>query len=188
MPPKRPLNPHERKVKKRKNELIHKAQVKRKYHKQIQKDNFDQDTPDYVKEIFGERTIDDEGNIVEYNNGQKSAPSKTDQDDRVFYLDESSSDESDEEDKGKAKKKKTEKTRKPNPFKSEIQQKEQRIKSVQEEQKRRQRERDDREYEKRKYYKQRERERGRLMSKTKKGQPNMAAQVDHLLSKIQKGL
>lgn len=38
-------------VKKRKNELIHKAQVKRKYHKQIQKDNFDQDTPDYVKEV-----------------------------------------------------------------------------------------------------------------------------------------
>lgn len=78
--------------------------------------------------------------------------------------------------------------RKPNPFKAQIQEKEQRLKSIQDERKRRQRERDDREYEKRKYYKQRERERGRLMSKTKKGQPNMAAQVDHLLSKIQKGL
>ena len=78
--------------------------------------------------------------------------------------------------------------RKPNPFKSQIQQKEQRVKSIEDERKRRQQERDEREYEKRKYYKQRERERGRLMSKTKKGQPNMAAQVDHLLNKIQKGI
>ncbi|CAO3685150.1 unnamed protein product [Rhizopus stolonifer] len=71
MPPKssrKPLNALQRKQLKRKQDLIHKATVKSQYYKTLNKQ--DDDTPDYVKDIFGaqEKTIDKDGNVVELEN------------------------------------------------------------------------------------------------------------------------
>ncbi|KAF9165301.1 hypothetical protein BGX21_001639 [Mortierella sp. AD011] len=51
-------------AKKLKAELIHKAKVKKEYAKVLTKE--EENTPEFYKKIFGEKTIDDEGNIVAY--------------------------------------------------------------------------------------------------------------------------
>lgn len=130
-------------VKKKKQELVHKLAVKSKYYKELAKNDPIANAPEYVKKvlyswyknqkvwllrrykIFGERTIDDEGNIVAYKPEEEeklaSAEAETHDnkkkrridEDRVYDLDEPSSssseeedDESEEESKGKAKGKK----------------------------------------------------------------------------------
>ncbi|KAF9912979.1 hypothetical protein BX616_010193 [Lobosporangium transversale] len=55
-------------AKKLKAELIHKAKVKKEYAKVLKQE--EQNTPEFYKKIFGEKTIDDEGNVVAYNSGQ----------------------------------------------------------------------------------------------------------------------
>ncbi|KAI9317259.1 hypothetical protein BX666DRAFT_1857674 [Dichotomocladium elegans] len=178
MPPKRPLNPLERKVKKKKSELIQKAKIKGRYYKSIKKDNFSEDAPSYVKEIFSERTIDDEGNVVEYNSGKndnKSTKKNHDNDDREYYLNDTDSDED-----GNNKPRK----HKPNPFKAQIEERDMKRKLTNEEREERQRQREEAEKAKKKYYKQRGQERGKMLSRTRKGQVKMAVEMDNLLNKI----
>ncbi|KAI8148814.1 hypothetical protein BJV82DRAFT_505936 [Fennellomyces sp. T-0311] len=191
MPPKfqkkggRPLNPLERKVKKRKHELIHKATVKKQYYKTIEKDNPQDDTPDYVKEIFGERTIDDDGNIVAYNSGKNDTPKE--EEERVHYLgDESSDEEEEEDDNGKKKRKTHDKQHKPNPFKAQLDERDRKRRLTKEEREKRDREFAEQAKDRQKYYNKRRRERSQMLAKNAKGQPKMARQMDNLLEKIQK--
>ncbi|KAI9275615.1 hypothetical protein BDA99DRAFT_495963 [Phascolomyces articulosus] len=206
MPPKgqkrggRPLNPLERKVRKRKHELIHKATVKKQYYKSIEKENPQDDTPDYVKEIFGERTIDEDGNVVAYDSGKKdSAFEEEKEQDRVYYLDDASSsdeeeddeEEDDDDDKGKRSKKKSKmnsesKQHKPNPFKSQIDDRNKARKLTQEQRDKRDRDFAQQAKDRQQYYSKRRRERSQMLAKNSKGQPKMAKQMDHLLEKIQK--
>ncbi|KAG1145774.1 hypothetical protein G6F37_005265 [Rhizopus arrhizus] len=183
MPPKKarkPLNPLQRKQLKRKKELIHKATVKSQYYKALKKD--DDDTPDYVKEIFGaqERTIDKNGNVVEL---EKTV------DDEEFDM-ESEEEESEEEDTSKNKRQRmidaAAKQHKPNPFKAEIEERERRKKESEEEKKARAEQYKKQKEERHTYYKDRSDKRRKMLAKTKSGQPKMAARMDVLLEKIQK--
>ncbi|KAI8077322.1 uncharacterized protein B0P05DRAFT_579677 [Gilbertella persicaria] len=184
MPPKsqvkkhaKPLTPLQRKQKKRKYELIHKAQVKSRYYKELDKDD-DESTPDYVKEastifILFKRTIDKDGNVVEL---------EKEQDEQEFDLDQSSSSEEEEEEE------QVQKRQKPNPFKSQIEERERtKQQLVQDKQERQKRIAESKEG-KKKYYKERKEQRGKMLARTKRGQPNMAAQMDVLLNKIQKNM
>ncbi|KAF9197592.1 hypothetical protein BGZ49_001892 [Haplosporangium sp. Z 27] len=56
-------------AKKLKADLIHKAKVKKEYAKVLSKE--EENTPEFYKKIFGEKTIDDEGNIVAYNDNKE---------------------------------------------------------------------------------------------------------------------
>ncbi|KAF9185780.1 hypothetical protein BGZ50_002864 [Haplosporangium sp. Z 11] len=77
-------------AKKLKAELIHKAKVKKEFAKVLKKE--EDNTPEFYKKIFGERTIDDNGNIVEYktDDGQQEQDDdqKEDEDDEMSGSDE----------------------------------------------------------------------------------------------------
>ncbi|KAG0207995.1 hypothetical protein BGX28_000939 [Mortierella sp. GBA30] len=82
-------------AKKLKAELIHKAKVKKEYAKVLKQE--EDNTPEFYKKIFGEKTIDDEGNIVEYKNADKD--DQEDQDNEEDEeMGESESDEDEDED------------------------------------------------------------------------------------------
>lgn len=193
--PRKPLTPLQRKQKKRKYELIHKATVKSQYYKDLNKEK-DDDTPDYVKEIFGapERTIDKDGNVVELEK-----PVEEDEEE-VFDLDEESSSEEEEEDdddndeekqrlnKRQKRLEAMAKIPKPNPFKSQIEERERRKKESLDEKKERQQKQKEQHKARKAYYKDRSEQRTKMLARTKKGQPKMASQMDVLLSKIQKNM
>ncbi|KAI9010918.1 hypothetical protein CLU79DRAFT_722695 [Phycomyces nitens] len=174
--------------KKKKQQLIQKATVKAQYYKTLAKEKPDLDAPDYVKEIFAEKTIDEDGNVVEYDNGTKRKP---EEEERVYDLDEESSseeEEEEEEDKPRKKQKKDAepKQHKPNPFKSQLQvqkkTKEEAIKAREEKQKM---------YEEKNkaranYYRERNQVRGKMLARNKRGQPNLATQMNVLLDKLEK--
>ncbi|KAI8377472.1 uncharacterized protein BYT42DRAFT_546168 [Radiomyces spectabilis] len=202
---KKPLTSLDRKAKKKKAELIHKATVKSQYYKTIAKEKDVLEAPDYVKEIFGERTIDDQGNVVEYEaaKGVKRKAKATDdvkEDEKVFYLDESSSseEEDDEQEQGKAKQKKDVKGKgkqekknenkrsKPNPFKEQMERREKERQEALQKRAEREEEYQAKNKARKQYYKERNRERGKMLAKNSKGQPNMATQMEILLGKIKK--
>ncbi|KAG1211399.1 hypothetical protein G6F68_008451 [Rhizopus microsporus] len=158
MPPKKhrkPLTPLQRKQIKRKRELIHKATVKSQYYKELnqQKD----DTPDYVKEVFGmqERTIDENGNVVELHKPE------------------------DEKEQGK-------RQNKPNPFKSRMEESLKRKRESEQERREKEEKLKEQKEQRHAYYKERSEKRRKMLSKTKRGQPKMAARMDVLLEKIEK--
>ncbi|KAI7869389.1 hypothetical protein BDF14DRAFT_1784511 [Spinellus fusiger] len=199
----KPLTSLEKLKKKKKEQLIHKAVVKSNYHKTLSKEKADLDVPDYVKEIFSEKTIDDDGNIVDYatqkgtkrplnppQQQQHQSKKKKMEEDRVYDLEEDSSSEEEEEEtvtqKGKKQKSTVPKHNKPNPFKSQLAEqkksKEEAIKAKEEKQK---------EYEAKNkarahYYKERNQVRGKMLAKNSRGQPNLATQMSVLLDKLQK--
>ncbi|KAG2202463.1 hypothetical protein INT47_013079 [Mucor saturninus] len=194
--PRKPLTPLQRKQQKRKYELIHKATVKSQYYKTLNKDaEAGEDTPDYVKEIFGtpERTIDKDGNVVELER------ENVEEEDQVFDLDEESSSEEEEDEKddneetqrlNKRQKRLEAMTRlpKPNPFKTQLQVREKRKLDSQQEKEERQKSFKEAKKARVEYYKGRSEERTKMLAKTKKGQPKMASQMDVLLGKIQKSM
>ncbi|CEP11486.1 hypothetical protein [Parasitella parasitica] len=164
---------------KRKYDLIHKAQVKSQYYKELNK-NTNDDTPDYVKEIFGaERTIDKDGNVVELE-----------RDEQEEHLDPSSSEEecednNDNDDKSR-REQKSAKSSKPNPFKVQLEERQRlRKESLNEKEERQKKYRQEKKA-RLSYYKGRSQERSKMLARTKKGQPKMASQMDVLLEKIQK--
>ncbi|KAI9477900.1 MAG: hypothetical protein EXX96DRAFT_568634 [Benjaminiella poitrasii] len=166
---KKPLTSLQRKQIKKKRELIHKAQVKSQYYKT--KDPKD-DAPDYVKEIFAaERTIDKDGNVVEL------ATDSFEPEQEEISLD----DPSDNDDTAK-----TRAPLKPNPFKSQLEDRERLRKETEEEKKERLRLLEAKKKETKAYYRKRRDQRGKMLARTKTGQLNMAAQMDVLLEKIQK--
>ncbi|KAI9265307.1 hypothetical protein EDC94DRAFT_604483 [Helicostylum pulchrum] len=204
MPPKpqvkkhrKPLTPLQRKQQKRKYELIHKATVKSQYYKTLNKETDADEAPDYVKEIFGaaERTIDSNGNVVELKNEEEEQEEQEE-----FDLDEESSSEEEEsggeeeEDDDKKLNKRQKRleamTRlpKPNPFKTQLEERERRKKESEEEKKDRQKKIQEEKKARMKYFKDRKEERSKMLAKTKKGQPKMASQMDVLLQKIQKSM
>lgn len=156
---------------KRKRELIHKATVKSQYYKELnqQKD----DTPDYVKEVktktkrekvgtqimqvFGmqERTIDENGNVVELHKPE------------------------DEKEQGK-------RQNKPNPFKSQMEESLKRKRESEQERREKEEKLKEQKEQRHAYYKERSEKRRKMLSKTKRGQPKMAARMDVLLEKIEK--
>ncbi|KAI8983620.1 hypothetical protein BDB01DRAFT_791471 [Pilobolus umbonatus] len=173
MPPKvekkkhrKPLTPLQRKQQKKKYELIHKSKVKSQYYKTLEKEK-DMETPDYVKEIFGEETP------------KKLSKPKEEEKEYDLSEDSSSSEEEEEEEEGH-------KRHKPNPFKHQLEEREKRQKETEEQKKERLRLAEEKKQERSKYYKERSEIRGKMLSKTKKGQPNMSAQMDVLLQRIQK--
>ncbi|KAG0185650.1 hypothetical protein DFQ28_009030 [Apophysomyces sp. BC1034] len=187
-------------VQKKKHDLIHKATVKGQYYKTLAKEDQDLATPDYVKEIFGERTIDEDGNVVKYQNGTKdnkdNKSSKGNKrkvesdDDRVFDLDNPSSDEEEEEapkrKKSQPKDDEASKRHKPNPFKAQLDVRKLAKEELQKERAEKQRKFEEQKKAKEEYLRGRRRERSKMLAKNKKGQPNMATQMDVLLEKIKK--
>ncbi|KAI9356596.1 hypothetical protein BD770DRAFT_411139 [Pilaira anomala] len=200
MPPKpqpkkhrKPLTPLQRKQQKRKYELIHKATVKSQYYKTLNKEKDADDTPDYVKDIFGapERTIDNNGNVVELKKEEVE-----EEEEEEFDLDQESSEE-EEEEEGEEKQRLNKRQKrieamsklpKPNPFKSQLDERERRKKESEEEKKERQKKIKEENEARKKYFKDRKEERSKMLAKTKRGQPKMASQMDVLLAKIQKNM
>ncbi|KAL0136386.1 hypothetical protein V8B55DRAFT_1590298 [Mucor lusitanicus] len=173
--PRKPLTPLQRKQQKRKYDLIHKAQVKSQYYKELNKDSKD-DTPDYVKEIFGaERTIDKDGNVIELEREHV----EEEEEEEEFDLDKSSSEDEEEEsdnEEPSRKKQRSTKALKPNPFKAQLEEREKLKKESLRKKARKE------------YYKERSEQRSKMLARTKKGQPKMASQMDVLLQKIQKSM
>ncbi|KAF9947951.1 hypothetical protein BGZ70_002430 [Mortierella alpina] len=198
-------------AKKLKAELIHKAKVKKDYAKVLKQE--EDNTPEFYKKIFGERTIDDDGNIVEYKNADGE-----DQDDQEGELDEEMSgseedeemedsgleEEQAEEEEAEAPSKKTKgktaeavsskpgkqedgtfkRAPKPNPFKAAIEKREAEKKAIQEARDRAQRARADAKKGRDAYYANREKTTQRMREKTPKGQPVLANQIKMMLGKI----
>ncbi|KAI8636907.1 hypothetical protein BD408DRAFT_425390 [Parasitella parasitica] len=193
--PRKPLTALQRKQQKRKYDLIHKAQVKSEYYKELNK-NTNDSTPDYVKEIFGaERTIDKDGNVVELKRNQDE------EQEQEFDLDKSSSDEEDNEDdeddkddegsdsgEKSRKMQRSAKSLKPNPFKAQLEEREKLKKESLNEREERQMKYKQEKKARISYYKERSQQRSKMLARTKKGQPKMASQMDVLLEKIQKNM
>ncbi|SAM09339.1 hypothetical protein [Absidia glauca] len=184
----KPLTSLERRAKKKKQELIHKMSVKSQYYKSLAKEHGD-DTPDYVKQVF-ERTIDEDGNVVEYESGTTKRKATEEKDEeRVFDLDQEQSSDEDEDScgqKSKKQKKDDTKVHKPNPFKAQLEEQQTRKRLTQEERVARQQEREAKLGERKRYYQHRNKERGKMLAKNKKGQPNLATQMEILIGRIKK--
>ncbi|KAL1917335.1 uncharacterized protein VTP21DRAFT_4991 [Calcarisporiella thermophila] len=179
-----------------KQQLIHKAKVKREFYKSLKQDDEFLKTPDFYKEIFSEKTIDDDGNVVEYRrenaNDKTALDSKAEGsgDEEVVLSDEDKEEEEEElkAAKGskntKSKPSKDNKSSKPNPFKQAIMERE---KKIAEEREKREAARLEREKVARgraRYYAQRKKNREVHTAKTSRGQPKLGNQIQHLLNKI----
>ncbi|KAG1470780.1 hypothetical protein G6F56_002485 [Rhizopus delemar] len=183
MPPKssrKPLTALQRKQLKRKQDLIHKATVKSQYYKTLNKQ--DDDTPDYVKDIFGaqEKTIDKDGNVVElersFNEEELDESEESDQES-----------DQDENRKNKRQQRIDALSKKPNPFKSQMAESEKRKRETAQEKEERNKEYKKKKEERHVYYKDRSEKRRQMLAKTKTGQPKMAARMNVLLEQIEKG-
>ncbi|KAF7720784.1 hypothetical protein EC973_006086 [Apophysomyces ossiformis] len=190
---KKPLNPLQRKLQKKKHELIHKATVKGQYYKTLAKEDQDLNTPDYVKEIFGERTIDEDGNVVKYQDSTQGDKEETKpEDDHVYDLDNPSSDEESKEEETSSKRKRTkqkdevQKRHKPNPFKAQLDTRKKAKEELEKEREEKRKMIEEKIKAKEEYMRHRRRERSKMLAKNRKGQPNMATQMDVLLEKIKK--
>ncbi|KAI8061605.1 hypothetical protein BC940DRAFT_310234 [Gongronella butleri] len=180
MPPKsftqkKSLTPLERKMKKRKQDIIHKAKVKSQYYKDLASE-YAADTPDYVKEIF-ERTIDEDGNVVEFGDGQAKIPST---DERKRKAVEHGDDGSDSDDDASAK------THKPNPFRSQLEEQDKRRRAGQDMKKERHAKVEQEKADRKRYFQHRNKQRGKMLAKHKNGQPNLATQMSIMLGRIEK--
>lgn len=103
---------------------------------------------------------------------------------------ESSSEEEEEDEISSKRQKRDEQMRqaKPNPFKSQLEERE-RLKSESLADKKERQNKFKQEKKARiNYYKERNEQRGKMLARTKKGQPKMASQMDVLLQKIQKDM
>ncbi|KAF9947949.1 hypothetical protein BGZ72_010117 [Mortierella alpina] len=198
-------------AKKLKAELIHKAKVKKDYAKVLKQE--EDNTPEFYKKIFGERTIDDEGNVIEYKNaeGEDQDDEENDQDEDMTGSEEDeemegsgSDEEQEEQEEEEASSKKTKgkkaeavptkpgkqedgtfkRAPKPNPFKAAIEKREAEKKAIQEARDRAQRARADAKKGRDAYYANREKTTQRMREKTSKGQPVLANQIKMMLGKI----
>ncbi|KAF9109826.1 hypothetical protein BGX27_007143 [Mortierella sp. AM989] len=199
-------------AKKLKAELIHKAKVKKDYAKVLSQE--EENTPEFYKKIFGEKTIDDEGNIIAYKGeGQEDENGDEDQEDEEMSGSEedeemqgsgSDSEEEEEEEKpsknSKGKKGAAEskaqskpgkqedgtfkRAPKPNPFKAAIEKREAEKKAIQEARDRAQRERALVKKGRDAYYANREKTTQKMREKTPRGQPVLANQIKLMLGKI----
>ncbi|KAG0077223.1 hypothetical protein BGZ93_006792 [Podila epicladia] len=184
-------------AKKLKAELIHKAKVKKDYAKVLkQEDN----TPEFYKKIFGEKTIDDEGNIVAYKDEDaeddeemEDAPSD-DEEEEASGSEEEEEEEEEEKPSKKAKGKEVKpgkqedgsfkRAPKPNPFKAAIEKREAEKKAIQEARDRAQRARADAKKGREAYYANRQKTTQKMREKTPSGQPVLANQIKMMLGKI----
>ncbi|KAG0331533.1 hypothetical protein BG000_010812 [Podila horticola] len=185
-------------AKKLKAELIHKAKVKKDYAKVLKQE--EESTPEFYKKIFGEKTIDDEGNIVAYKDEDaeddeemEDAPSEDEEEEE----EEASGSEKEEEEEKPSKKFKGKEVKpgkqedgsfkrapKPNPFKAAIEKREAEKKAIQEARDRAQRARADAKKGRDTYYANRQKTTQKMREKTPSGQPVMANQIKMMLSKI----
>ncbi|KAG0035939.1 hypothetical protein BGZ82_004924 [Podila clonocystis] len=185
-------------AKKLKAELIHKAKVKKDYAKVLKQE--EENTPEFYKKIFGEKTIDDEGNIVAYKDEDaeddeemEDAPSEDEDEEEA-----SGSEEEEEEEEEKPSKKSRGKevkpgkqedgsfkrAPKPNPFKAAIEKREAEKKAIQEARDRAQRARADAKKGREAYYANRQKTTQKMREKTPSGQPVLANQIKMMLGKI----
>ncbi|CAO3609141.1 unnamed protein product [Cunninghamella blakesleeana] len=168
MPPKHikkntPLTSLERRAKKKKQELIHKARVKSEYYKTLEKEHTD-NTPDYVKDYefrSNKRSLDKDANDAENkDNLQKIKKQKKDDD--------------------------TTKSFKPNPFKKQLDEQEKKRKLSQKQREERDKEFENKKKATKKYYHDRNKTRGKMLAKHKNGQPNLNTQLNVLIGRLKK--
>ncbi|KAF9971757.1 hypothetical protein BGZ73_005210 [Actinomortierella ambigua] len=199
-------------MKKIKSDLIHKAKVKKEYAKVLKQEQ--DSTPEFYKKIFGERTIDDEGNVVAYKpegadksddeGGDEGKEASENEDDFEVDLDASDEDSSDDEDDeesedqqsskkrkakggskgGKKKGDEPQKKHKPNPFKAAIEKRERDMKAQQEEREAARRAKEDARKGREKYFAKRQKQSAKLRQKTERGQPKLGNHIQMLLGKI----
>ncbi|KAF9120317.1 hypothetical protein BGX30_003244 [Mortierella sp. GBA39] len=191
-------------AKKLKADLIHKAKVKKEYARVLKQEAGE--TPEFYKKIFGEKTIDDEGNVIAYKDGEDEEMSGSEGDEDM----EGSGSEAEEEEeeveseeetapkKGKGKKDTPapsnknakqedgsfKRAAKPNPFKAAIEKREAEKKAIQEARDRAQRARADAKKGRDAYYANREKATKKMREKTPSGQPVLANQIKMMLGKI----
>ncbi|KAG0348205.1 hypothetical protein BG005_011679 [Podila minutissima] len=185
-------------AKKLKAELIHKAKVKKDYAKVLKQE--EDNTPEFYKKIFGEKTIDDEGNIVAYKDEDaeddeemEDAPSD-DEEEEASGSEEEEEEEEEEKPSKKAKGKEVKpgkqedgsfkRAPKPNPFKAAIEKREAEKKAIQEARDRAQRARADAKKGREAYYANRQKTTQKMREKTPSGQPVLANQIKMMLGKI----
>ncbi|KAI1312284.1 hypothetical protein EDD11_003003, partial [Mortierella claussenii] len=198
--------------KKLKAELIHKAKVKKDYAKVLKQE--EENVPDFYKKIFGEKTIDDDGNVVAYKNDnddhedEDEDEDQEDEDEEMIGSDDdqevnesgSEVDQEDEEEERPSKKAKGSKSApvkpgkqedgtfkraaKPNPFKAAIEKREAEKKAIQEARDKAQRERALAKKGRDAYYANREKTSKKMREKTPRGQPVLANQIKMMLGKI----
>ncbi|KAF9120491.1 hypothetical protein BG015_006065 [Linnemannia schmuckeri] len=190
-------------AKKLKADLIHKAKVKKEYARVLKQEA--EETPEFYKKIFGEKTIDDEGNVVAYKDGGGEEMSGSEGDEDMEGSgseaeEEEEEEESEEEAPKKAKGKKDtpapsnknakqedgsfKRAAKPNPFKAAIEKREAEKKAIQEARDRAQRARADAKKGRDAYYANREKTTKKMREKTPRGQPVLANQIKMMLGKI----
>ncbi|KAG0279391.1 hypothetical protein BGZ97_009589 [Linnemannia gamsii] len=191
-------------AKKLKADLIHKAKVKKEYARVLKQEA--EETPEFYKKIFGEKTIDDEGNVVAYKDGEDEEMSGSDAGEDMEGSGSEAEEEEEEEEseeevapkklKGKKdtpapsnKNAKQEdgsfkRAAKPNPFKAAIEKREAEKKAIQEARDRAQRARADAKKGRDAYYANREKTTKKMREKTPSGQPVLANQIKMMLGKI----
>ncbi|KAG9067038.1 hypothetical protein KI688_012950 [Linnemannia hyalina] len=190
-------------AKKLKADLIHKAKVKKEYAKVLKQEAGE--TPEFYKKIFGEKTIDDEGNVIAYKDGEDEEMSGSEGDEDMegsgSEAEEEEEVESEEEQapkKGKGKKDTPapsnknakqedgsfKRAAKPNPFKAAIEKREAEKKAIQDARDRAQRARADAKKGRDTYYANREKATKKMREKTPSGQPVLANQIKMMLGKI----
>ncbi|KAF8931730.1 hypothetical protein EDD21DRAFT_406475 [Dissophora ornata] len=198
-------------AKKLKADLIHKAKVKKEYAKVLKQE--EENTPEFYQKIFGERTIDDEGNVVAYKDGDAEEEDDEEQEEDDEEMNSSGDDEdiegSGSEDvekeveeapsKKSNGKKNTGSTTskpgkqddgtfkrapKPNPFKAAIEKREAEKKAIQDARERAQRERALAKKGRDAYYANREKTTKKMREVTPRGQPVLANQIKMMLGKI----
>ncbi|KAG0278081.1 hypothetical protein BGZ95_004786 [Linnemannia exigua] len=189
-------------AKKLKADLIHKAKVKKEYARVLKQEG--DDTPEFYKKIFGEKTIDDEGNVIAYKDGEDEEMSGSedgeDMEESGSESEQEIEEEKEEEEAPKKLKGKKEapaanknakqedgsfkRAAKPNPFKAAIEKREAERKAVQEARDRAQRARADAKKGRDAYYANREKTTKKMRETTPRGQPVMANQIKMMLGKI----
>ncbi|KAG0352330.1 hypothetical protein BC939DRAFT_498075 [Gamsiella multidivaricata] len=106
-------------AKKLKAELIHKAKVKKDFAKVLKKE--EENTPEFYKKIFGEKTIDNEGNVIAYKNddapeaeddAEEMSGSSDDEDMQGLGSDEDEEDENEEDEVESEEEKQSKKSKK----------------------------------------------------------------------------
>ncbi|KAF8938083.1 hypothetical protein BGZ47_008746 [Haplosporangium gracile] len=191
-------------AKKLKADLIHKAKVKKEYAKVLKQEA--EETPEFYKKIFGEKTIDDEGNVVAYKDDEDEEMGGSEGDEDMegsgseVEEEEEEVESEEEEAPKKAKGKKDtpaptnknakqedgsfKRAAKPNPFKAAIEKREAEKKAIQDARDRAQRARADAKKGRDAYYANREKTTKKMREKTPRGQPVLANQIKMMLGKI----
>ncbi|ORX87122.1 hypothetical protein BCR32DRAFT_264464 [Anaeromyces robustus] len=174
-------NTYKGKIIKKKHKLIEKAKIKSKYYKLIQ--NEVDDTPDYIKEIFGtdkEEKKEKKDNELTYEDFESDEGSNSETEQKE------TSDKGKNKNKNKNNNNNKHKNKKPNPFAKAIKERNKEREEKKKEMEEKKRIKEENLEKKKEYFRNRKSIRHKLARKNRKGQPIMKNQLEYLLNKLEK--